>query len=194
MISNYPQLSLPKVFGEIVTEMNADILTELQAQDSNILQISYLHGNIKEIAAKLVAKRNAPKLKAKMFPLVLLIEDITIDRRLGSNMYGTANVNVIICNHTKAGLTSEQREDANFVKILRPMYHSLLYQIGQHRAFTLYSDRNIPHTMTERKLWGNDAKTEHALGDYIDAIDLMNMELPLNWNYCNYVTSQDITT
>lgn len=188
MTPDYP-ISLPKIVGEMVEAMNTDILADLQEQDSNILQISYMHGGLKELSSKLIKKNNAPKLRAKIFPLVLLLEDISIDRT-EPNYYGTASVNIIICNQTRKDLTSEERESENFAKVLRPMYHNLLYQIEQHKAVSVYSERRISHTMVERKLWGNDDKSANTIGFYIDAIDMMNVQLPINWEYCNYITNQ----
>jgi hypothetical protein len=167
------------------------MLAELQEEDSNIIQISYMYGNLKELAEKLKKKNNAPLIRGKVFPLVLLLEDILVDRT-SPNYYGTASVNIVICNQTKKGLTSEQRESENFTKILRPMYHNMLYQIEQHKAVSVYSERRISHTMVERKLWGNDEKSANTLGFYIDAIDMLNVQLPINWEYCDYLTNQQI--
>lgn len=188
MTPDYP-ISLSKILREMVEAMETDILADLQEQDSNILQISYMPGGLKELSSKLLKKKNAPKLRAKIFPLVILLEDVPLDRT-SSNYYGTYNANIIICNQTKRDLTSEERDDENYPKILRPMYHNLLYQIEQHKAVSVYSERRIAHRMVERKLWGDDDKIANMLGFYIDAIDMMNVQLPINWEYCNYITNQ----
>lgn len=183
MSVNYPP-SLIATFEEVVTNVKTAKLAELQEYDTTIQNINFIAGNITEIAKRLQENVNNPTERAKQYPLFMLLLDFTVERGK-SAFYGRANnLNVIIANHTKESYTAQQRDDKNFTPILRPLYYEFLRQILKHPAFTVYTERQIPHNMTERYFWGVDANTKNALGKYIDAIDVTNLSLDINWNYC----------
>lgn len=181
---NYP-VSIPKSIEAIVDRVRTAKLAELQAYDSTIETIAYMHGNMKEIVANLAEYTNNPAYKTKKFPIFILVEDIRINRA-NSDFYGvTDGMSIIIANHTKAEYKSAEREAKNFVPILRPLYQNFLKQIASHPAFNVRSERKVPHKVTERKYWGADEHTVNVLGDYIDAIEITEMNLPINWAWCN---------
>lgn len=191
---NYPTISLPKIIGEVVDSVSTEMLATIQAYNPVVSKMSYLYGNWKEISLQL-SKYNLNEIeKGKYFPLFLLIEDILVERRSDTNIYGVATgVNVIICYKTLNTFTSAQREDKTFAPILRPLYHSFLKHLQKHMAVNLYSDRFINHNVLERKFWGMDDHTQNALGYHIDAIDISNLEIPLDWSYCNNIINANIS-
>lgn len=183
MIVNYPP-SLITTFQEVVTNVKTAKLAELQTYDATIQDISFLAGNVHEVAKRMQEKTMDVTERKKQYPLFILLLDFTIERGK-SSFYGRANnLNIIIANHTLESYTSQQRDALNFENILRPLYYEFLRQISKHPAFTEYTERKIPHNMTERYFWGVDAQTKNTLGKYIDAIDITNLSLNINWNYC----------
>lgn len=184
-VNNYP-LSIPKLFGEVVDNVRTAKLADLQAYDSTIQTINYMYGNMKEIVARLLEYANNEAYHLLMFPIFMLVEDITVNRR-NSTYYGKASFSLIIANWTKPEYNSAQREVINFDNILRPMYVNLIYQIFRHPAFPIPSQRQISHTYTDRKYWGVDEGTANVLGHYIDAIEVSFTDLPIDWQYCQTV-------
>lgn len=182
MANKYP-LSIPKHIQQVVDAVRTAKLAELQEYDSTIETISYMHGNIKEIIQILAQKTANDTLRFQKYPLFILIEDITIDRRT-SNYYGVAPLEVIICNHTKKDYNSMQREDINFDPILRPLYQEFMFQLFKHKGFVIQNDMFIPHEYAERKYWGEDDNTKNKLGDYIDAIHLTDLRITLDRRIC----------
>lgn len=191
MTSNYPA-SLPVILGEVVDEVRESILATLQEYDPTIQTINYMYGNWKELSERMIEYSQNEVERFKKFPCILLIEDAAIDRR-NTDYFGIAdNVRIVIANHTKKEYKSEQRETINFEPILYPMYYELLYQMTQHAAIVMQNDRSLPHLMIPRKYWGVDDNTANALGDYIDAIEMANIRLTLNWYYCSTVINSTI--
>lgn len=183
MSVNYPP-SLITTFEEVVTNVKMAKLSDLQDYDPTIQNINFLAGNITEIAKRLQENTQNATQRPKQYPVFLLLLDFTVERGK-SSFYGRANnLNIIIANHTKESYTAQERDAKNFDNILRPLYYEFLRQISKHPAFTEYTERQIPHNMTERYFWGIDEHTKNAFGKYIDAIDITNLSLNINWNYC----------
>lgn len=185
-------LSMPKIIGECVDLVRTDLLAELQAYDSTIETINYMHGNIKEVIKRLQEYTDNSVYRRQKFPIVILIEDVIINRA-NNNYYGnTQGMNIIIANHTLPVYTSMQREDKNFAPILRKIYNRMLYRMSRHPNFPVQGMDKINHTVAERKYWGADDNTKNKLGDYIDAIDMYNINIPVNFNYCRPETINNI--
>ena len=183
MSVNYPA-SLITTIEDVVTQIKAEKLAELQDYDPTIQNINFIAGSLDEIGKRLQENTANINQRQQQYPVFLLMLDITIERGK-SALYGVANnMNVIIANHTKESYTSQQRDEKNFDNILRPLYYEFLRQIQKHPAFSQYTERQIPHSMTERYFWGIDNDTKNKLGKYIDAIDITNLSLNINWNYC----------
>jgi hypothetical protein len=184
MSINYPP-SLISTFDDVVTNVKAAILADLQEYDTTIQNINFIAGNIEEIAKRLTENTANATERPKQYPVFLLMLDFTVQRGNAGLLYGKAtDLNIIIANHTKESYTAQQRDEKNFTNILRPLYYEFLRQMAKHPAFSITSERAIPHNMTERYFWGVDAHTKNALGKYIDAIDITNLSVSINWNYC----------
>lgn len=194
MSVNYPNISLPKIIEEVVTSVSTEMLATMQAYNPAVNGIYYQYGNWKEVSHELGKKMSNEGLKDKIFPLIILIEDITIDRTNGGGLFGIAqNVNIVICYRTLKEFSSAERESKTFSPMLRPLYHSFLKNLQRHAAVSLYSERDIAHRYTERKYWGMEDYTADALGDYIDAIEISQMSIPIDWSYCQNIINANIT-
>jgi hypothetical protein len=185
----YPN-SIPIALGECVTGLNTKILADLQGYDSNIETVQYMYGNWKEIGKKMKEYTDSPTLRTQKFPVVILIEDVIIDQR-STDFFGIADLNIVIANATEPKYSSDEREPL-FENVLRPIYYELCKQIARHEAFAVGNPKNIRGRYAERKFWGMDNNTVNALGDYIDAIELFDLRLPLNWQWCNQTINANI--
>jgi hypothetical protein len=181
---NYPA-SITSLFGDVVTKCSEYVLSDLQDANPAIEQINYLFGPVKELMETLANMQVGQTEINKMFPLVWLVEDITQDRRSQGGFYGSVNLRVVIAFPTSATYLSAQRESLVFDPILRPIYWNLLKAISVSRAFYGPDEfEGINHRMTERKYWGNDPKTEGALTTFVDAIDIEDLELRIDYQNC----------
>lgn len=190
---NYP-LSVPALFGTAVTKagtlpppeglIGVSLLAYLAATDSSISQLHYMHGPVQELYETLAQMQEGQTTPAKRWPLVWLVEDITQTRNTPDGFYASLRLRVVIAFPTKATYKSAEREAAVFVPILRPVYWNLLNAISRTGAFNRPLVEQIPHKMTERKRWGNDEKTADALTQFVDAIDIEDLELNVTYEYC----------
>lgn len=186
----YPN-SIPIAIGECVTALNTAILADLQAYSSTIETVQYMYGNWKEIIKTMSEYTQDPTLRTKKFPVVLLIEDTPIDQR-NTDFFGTANMNIIIANATDPKYSSSEREPL-FANILRPIHNELCKQLFKHGLFTFKSQRDVRATQyVERKFWGRDDNSANALGDYIDAIELIGLNAGINWKWCEQTINENL--
>lgn len=189
---NYPQ-PVHKSIGEVVEAVSNELLATLQAYDPTIQAINYMYGNLKEIQQRLIeGSANATKRK-QQYPLFIYLMDVAIERGDANNLYGRApNLNIIIANHTKNSYNSEERDEKQFEPILRPLYRSFLKHLSLSRRFSIQSERRLPHTMIEHFYWGRDENTLNFLPKNIDAIEITNLEVNIQWNFCHVPINSNI--
>lgn len=193
MVNNYP-ISVPKIFGTVVEAVEPIVLPVIQGTWPGITNLNYIYGNWKEVSLRMQNMAIDSIRKSERFPVVLLIEDITVSRPSTSNgLFGTAtNMNVVIATATQKDYSSEQREEKTFAPILRPIYWELLTQLVKSAAFNVTTERKIGHNYIERKYWGLENHSKNAMTEFIDAIDITNLDLPINWAYCNKIINENI--
>lgn len=175
--------SVQTKLGEMVAKANTKVLPDLQNATKNPLTyqtiegINYLYGHMLEVSNTIQLWLKDETLKKKRFPLVALIEDKSDMPQGAFNGYGKCRLNVIICMATKQNWTSLEREANTFVPILRPIYKELMQQIMDDGYFVVYSDADMQHQAYDRKFWGTEDETKNRLTEYVDAIDIKNLEL-----------------
>jgi hypothetical protein len=181
----------------IVDEMAA-IVAAVDAVTFPTLQkhINYIYGHPLEIQNRLQLLTNSPDVndRKKKFPLIALFEDIPIRRGVEEGVYGTAIMTIIIANITEPDFTSEERETNNFKPILIPIYLEFLNQLvspvvknadGNKLLFVDNADR-IKHTQINHKYWGRqgtEGNVKSIFNDYIDCIEIQNLEVSFYNNY-----------
>lgn len=181
---NIRPASIPSVFKKVVADVEDALLTQLQTYDAAIQAISFFQGNILEVQQRLVEWSKSRTVKLQRFPCIILLEDIdqVRDERGGSQRFGTAKCQVIICNATRKGWTSEQREEKNFSPVIRPVYYQFLHELSKRPEFN--APTNPRHTFIERKQWGTEDNTANILTDYVDAVELKDLTLTINFSNC----------
>lgn len=181
---NYPD-SITTIFGRAVTKTSDLVLEEIKEADENIVQLHYLFGTIQELESTLAGMQEANSTINKRFPLIWLVEDITQDRRNQNGFFASVSLRVIIAYPTSDTYTSAQREARSFAPILRPIYYNLLKAISRMGEFNMPAEfEGIGHRMTERKFWGTEAKVESKLTTFVDAIDIQDLELTIDYSNC----------
>lgn len=155
----------------------------------------FMHGHPIEISNRL-NRKNKGVYQYRKYPLIAVFQDFEerISDELG--VYGNAMPTVAIMNITDSNLYTEDRYILNFKPVLYPLYYQFLREIVDSGYFVLRSPKKIPHTKIDRVFWGTrlertgdnqiqGGKEAHH-DDYIDAIELYNMNLPIDETRCKF--------
>lgn len=146
-----------------------------------IQQINFQWGHLTEILQTLQQKANDTAAKRLRYPLVFLLTDIPINNS-STGDYPTVSMRIIIAHVTDPNYKADEREQYLFEPFLRPIYKLLMEQIRKSTFFNI-EGALIPHTMTERYFWGKSGlfgNTDNIMNDFIDAIEITNLNLRLN--------------
>lgn len=167
-----PIVNVVDVFGDIVSKIR------LRYDKKSNLRPFYLHGHPLEIVNTLKQYTASPQFRLKKFPLVALFEDFEATHHQG--MFKTiATVNVVILTDTDKNYDAKTRYEKSFNTILTPIYNLLLEELVLSR--TLCTPREeIKHTPINHLYWGKSGlygNSGNMFDDYIDAIELKNLEL-----------------
>lgn len=163
---------------EIVADVSAKMLPELQAFDPDIKGVFYQCGHAIEIDETLVEYDRLPAKRYEKFPLVMLIEDVGVE--YGGSL-PIATFRMVIAHHTQPDYKSAQREDLVFKPVLRPIYESLIKSMQEAVFFNIPDYQAIKHKAWDRKFWGklgeNGNEENKFASAYIDAIDMQNIRI-----------------
>lgn len=182
------QVYLHREFTSIVEAVSVKLTPQLQVIDPKITGVHYQYGHPLEIIKTLGNFDNGVASKFKKYPLVAFFLDSTVSRgELG--LYGEQEINMAIIRACKnPNQTAKERDEFNFIPVLTPIYLELMEQIAlRGDLFKVQSAEQIPHRVTNRYywgkdgLWGNDA---NIFNDWVDAIEINNMRLKINLDYC----------
>jgi hypothetical protein len=120
-----------------------------------------------------------PDYSNTRYPLVALIRNYD-EKFTDDNGYADVSFNLIIVTRSTADKKSQQREDDNYIPILRPIYSELMECIKNSRKFANYYDTMPTHTKTESFLVGregNRGNTAYSLPDIVDGIIVTDLRL-----------------
>jgi hypothetical protein len=137
----------------------------------------FFNGRRKEIVNTVSQKEklNVPKV----FPLIALNGDYQYVRRGRLIDY---KLNLLIAVSTTADLSTEGREDKNYIPILYPLYESFLdafYKIGLFMWDSTQEAIIPPHEPVNRYYYGtnnSDGNIKNMFNEPVDAIELVNFE------------------
>lgn len=189
------------IMGEIVeAAMNGkygtydSLLEAIQANEtavfnkpSKIETINYQHGSKIELIETLAQMDKSPDARFEKYPLVYLVQDFTEDRGKDSAVYAEVSLNIIIAHQTKADYKISNRMEKVFKPVIYPIYEQLLKYIAKSKWIHEAHKDTIRHRKTDRAYWGrrsvggNDA---NKLSDYLDAMELENVALKINFSNC----------
>ena len=171
------ELHITDLIGEVVTATATELNTN----------ISYLFGDVNEVVQKLsIMSKNSSAVAVK-YPLIAMITDVPERRGTAVNVQSVVRIDrIVIVTFTDRNYHAEERMKYSFKPILTPIYLEFVKQIRLNSNFILYSELLIPHTKINRLSWGQSALfTEREAGsDFIDAIDIQNLELIIKNKIC----------
>lgn len=174
------------IFRDIVANVSAKLLTQLQAHDPKIEAVNYLHGHPIEIIETLGQKDKSATLRFQKYPLVALFQDFSEDHGT-IGLDSTVSLNIIIARATKPAYKADERYTENFKPVLYPIYQELLQQIVYSKAFLKYGATTLPHTKIDRLYWGREGLYKNdgnVFNDFLDCIEIKNLQLKLNLKNC----------
>lgn len=178
------------IIRDIVNGMTPDLLPVIQANETLALgktlinTIDYQYGHVKELIATLFQYDKSQGLKYTKYPLVYLLMDFAEKRGYEVGFYGVININLILIHQTDPSYKMTDRMNNVFRPVLYPIYYSLLNAIADSPWINENDPQMIKHTKIDRGFWGTEAMDATVLNDYVDAIDITNMQLTILSNNC----------
>lgn len=179
---------LHREFKAIVQKVSDKLTSKLQAFDSKITGIHYLYGHPLEIVNILKEKSEGGSTKFQRYPLVAFFLDSEVDRT-DFQFYGEQRCHLAVIRPCKFDGTekAEQRDLKNFIPVLTPIYMELLRQINYSGVVESSGENSFPHKVTNRYYWGREGlfgNQGNIFDDRVDAIEIEDLKLKINLNYC----------
>lgn len=165
----------------VLPSVNA-LLTVSEGEDLGLTEINYIYGHGEEVAQIMADMANDTTQRLRQFPLIWLEEDIEIVHVDGFDVARIKRLAIVWASEKP--FESQERENHSFVPVLRPIWNEFIRQIGKHPRFWIYDDREL-RKGKECKLWGTDDNAKAVFSDYVDAIEMRNIELKLTPNNCS---------
>lgn len=185
------------VIGQVVDQVITEALGTVKANDlavngqSLIQTINYQYGHFRELIQTLAQWDADPNgLRSQKYPLIYLVQDFREQRGKSAGVYADVSLNIIICHQTEGDYKVSERMAKVFKPVLYPIYYSLLNQLSRHPMIFQGESDMIPHDKWDRSFWGttklvgSGGTDRSQLADYVDAIDLQNLQLKISFQPC----------
>jgi hypothetical protein len=178
-----------EIIEDLVSKVSTKLMPTLQAFDSLITGVHFDHGHPSEIIETLQQKdKSGTNLVFDKYPLVALFHDYPERFNQEVGIRGSVTLHMIIARSTEPTYKSSDRYDNNFKPVLYPIYGELMKQIIKSPYFMgAQSVNQLSHTKIDRLYWGREGlyKNEgNVFNDFIDCIEIRDLELKLNINNC----------
>lgn len=136
--------------------------------------VQYIHGHLIDITETLQLWSEKPSKKDRMYPLIILPQDINepID-----NGQSKTKITLFICTDTMPNFSAAKRYEETFEPILYPLYSRLISKIEE--SFDVYA-MGAAHSKIDRLYWGREGisgNIANTLNDFIDAIEVKDFEI-----------------
>lgn len=176
---------IPDIIGQNVVRVQNKLLTGFQAIDPTIVGINYQVGPYKEVFNNIVQMTKSNVTSAKKYPLVWLVLPV-YERMRDLDVYTVAPLRIIIARWGNKTDKTPTRYDKNFRPFLYPIYLELLHQFYLDKRTIARTPTDFNHTKVDWPYWGGDQPTtdENLLSDYVDAIEIKDLELKINLKNC----------
>lgn len=148
--------------------------------------VNFMYGHPVEIVGQL--QQMTGIYEAEKWPLVALFQDFEEKKGDSLSIESSVNLNIIIAQMTLPTLTSPERYEQTFKPVLYPLYEAFINQVALSGQFSerepgLIKNVKIDHVYWGKKgLYGSSANT---FNDYIDAIEIKDLQLKLLTINCN---------
>lgn len=175
------------IFGSVVEAVSAAMLPTLQAYDSAITGVHYLHGHPVEIIETLTQRDKSDTWRYKKYPLVALFQDFPESHNGQIGIDNEATLHIVIAYSSIATYKSPERYAKKFKPVLYPIYLELMNQIVLSAKFLNYGVSTIPHIKIDRLFWGKEGlygNTGNVFNDMLDCIEIRDLKLKVNLKNC----------
>jgi hypothetical protein len=161
--------------------------TAALGKPSKIEQINFQHGHKIELIETLYQMDKSPTERFNKYPLVWLVQDLTEEIGKETGVYAEVSLSIIIAHHTEHSHKIGTRMEKVFKPVLYPIYYQLLEYLSRSARVIEGNDEMIRHRKIDRSYWGRNAvggNDKLKLEDYVDAIELENISLKINFSNC----------
>lgn len=163
-----------------------DIFADLVANVATRLGIAvhYQYGSIQEIIDNLKTMTTNGLGADNKYPLVALLTDFKQKRGRSVDIYTEADLNVLIFNVTDNKYLAPERTIYSFKPILYPIYECLIDEIKISKQIQTNQNGEVYHDPTDHYYWGRVSRDENPFSDWIDAIELENLNIKVSTKNC----------
>ena len=179
------------IIGQIVASVTSQMLSTIKANETAVLgqtsitTINYQYGPGTELIETLQQLDNSQSLQVTKYPLIWLVTDITEKRGKQAGIFATENITVFIMHQTDRNYKTYERATNVFKPVLDPLYYSFIYQCSKHPMVNNGPEDMIQHDRTKRYFIGSKDNKGMALTDFVDAIEISNLNLLIDYNQCS---------
>jgi hypothetical protein len=193
MIPEVVPVYVVDIIEEAVAATSAAVLAKIQANETEALgetmiqQLSYYKCSFDELIETLNQLDQSGEERYKKYPLVGLMRDFREQRGREAGIYCEVNLRIIIAHQTVNTYKEQDREQKVFRPVLYPIYYELMRQLAYHKMVFQFGPDEIRHDKTDRAYWGTrqqQGTDKNMLNDYVDAIEIENLTLKINFPNC----------
>lgn len=170
---------------EIVSLTETAVMPALIQADPQIQGLNYDYGSTLSVINRLVSMDAVTEYQFKKYPLIAIVDRLTIDKGKEIAYAGTWKARIIIANQTSADGSDKDRFDRNINPILMVVYNELLQQIAKSKYFSAIPVSRLQHRLEVLPFWGKEGlygNLSHIANDYLDCIQITNLELKVRRN------------
>jgi hypothetical protein len=161
-----------------------DIMTDVVELMQATTEVNFLYGHPIEVVNTLKEWTKGREKKFSKFPLIVLFQDFEEVKGSHAAINSEVSLNLVLCTDTDPKYKSSERYEATFKPTLYPLYNLLLNKIETCGFFERNFDL-IPHVKIDRVYYGSEGNNKNIFNDYIDAIEIKNLELKILNNFKN---------
>lgn len=169
----------------IVVDVFADIVAKVQEgyriyKNDEDLTITYMYGPVEEIEANLIEIAKSiglPEYEGpKKYPLIAVFQDFPENISTGGYHKKVTLPVILIATGSAKDWKAEKRYTQSFKTTLYPIYDLLLQGIADNTQVIGNDPSLFAHTKYDRLYYGK-RKLGTGVSDYVDAIELQNLNL-----------------
>jgi hypothetical protein len=197
MILNTTPTYLVDIIAAVVAAVQSEVLGTIQANETAVLnsasriqKINYQYGHPRELIQTLSQNDLSPQFNQLKYPLIYLYMDFREQRGRTPGIYADTQLNFAICHQTEGDYKAADRYVNVFKPVLYPIYYSLMKQLTKS-PLTVQGDQDmLQHDKWDRMFWGTSkvvggGGTDRSyLNDFVDAIEIQNLALKINYQPC----------
>lgn len=184
------------LIGTVVQAVIAEVLEQIQAAEldalgaTNITTINYQYGHFRELIVTLGQWDTDPTLRMGKYPMIYVVQDFVEHRGKLAGVYADLTLQVIICHQTEDDYKIGERYVNVFKPVLYPIYYSFMKQLALSPMTFPSSPDLIAHDKWDRSFWGTSkvvgsgGTDRSVLNDFVDAIDIQNLQIKIDYQPC----------